>query len=204
MSFVYLPNVFIGSTDDAHTFVVFNRPRRGADRILTDAGFTAREYNGRTIYLLPPGMPQDANERAFWDLHGLLVGHKEFVDLSWTDPWYAQGPLPGSHLRFHFADGTVTATAETDTARWILEMYGFTPSPDGSYQPPSGLDELGLLDAVEYAHAHAYIVGLGSRVDLGIPTPDAIPIAPRQKPARSQAASPGTVPAPGNTGRRHR
>ncbi|MER0483137.1 hypothetical protein ABR737_33195 [Streptomyces sp. Edi2] len=204
MSFVDLPDVFVGSTDDAHTFVVFNRPRHGADHILTDAGFTAREHNGRTIYLIPPGIPQDANERAVWALHGLLVGNKEFVDLSWTTYRDPHGPLPGSHLCFRFADGTVTATAETDTARWILEQHGFTPSPDGSYLPPSGLDELGLLDAVEYAHLHAYIEGLGSRVDLGIPTPDAIPIAPRQKPARAQAASPGPVPAPGNTGRRHR
>ncbi|WP_407549065.1 hypothetical protein QOM21_08100 [Streptomyces sp. Pv4-95] len=98
----------------------------------------------------------------------------------------------------------MTATAETDTARWILEQHGFTPSPDGSYHPTSGLGELGLLDAVEFAHLHACIEGLGSRVDLGIPTPDAIPIAPRQKPARAQAASPGPLPSPGNAGRRHR
>lgn len=192
MSFVYLPDVFIGSTDDAHTFVVFNRPRLGVERILTDAGFTARERNGRTLYLLPPGLPQDANDRAFWDLHGLLFGKKEFVDLSWTTPWHSQGPLPGSHLCFRFADGTVTATAETDMARWILERHGFTPSPDGSYQPPSGLAELGLMDAVEYAHAHAYIMGLGSRVDLGIPTPMDIPAAPRPV----TPAVPGPPPGP--------
>ncbi|WP_407549064.1 hypothetical protein QOM21_08095 [Streptomyces sp. Pv4-95] len=94
MSFVDLPDVFIGSTDDAHTFVVFNRPRRGADHILTVAGFTAREHNGRTIYLVPPGMPQDANERAVWALHGFLVGDKEFVDLSWTTHRIPTVPWP--------------------------------------------------------------------------------------------------------------
>ncbi|RAJ64232.1 hypothetical protein K376_01329 [Streptomyces sp. PsTaAH-130] len=48
MSFVDVPDVFIGSTDDAHTFLVLNRPVPGANRLLTDAGFTARKVNGRT------------------------------------------------------------------------------------------------------------------------------------------------------------
>ncbi|MFE0379171.1 hypothetical protein ACFW1M_27130 [Streptomyces inhibens] len=141
MSFVDLPDIFIGSTDDAHTFVVLNRRLRGADRLLTDAGFTAREHNGRIVYLLAPGTPQDANERAGIALYGLLAHTHDFVDLAWTTRLNPHGPLPKPDLRAQFADGTVTATAETEEARSLLEQHGFTLSPDGSYQPPSGLDE---------------------------------------------------------------
>lgn len=47
--------MFIGSTDDGHTFVVLNRRIRDGDRLLTEAGFRAREHLGRMLYLLPPG-----------------------------------------------------------------------------------------------------------------------------------------------------
>ncbi|MFE4801470.1 hypothetical protein ACFRFL_42545 [Streptomyces sp. NPDC056708] len=199
MSFVDLPDVFIGSTDDAHTFVVLNRRLRDADRLLTDAGFTAREHNNRTIYLLPPGTPQDANERAGIALYGLLAHTHDFVDLSWTTRWNPRGPLPEPDLRVQFADGTVTATAETDEARSLLEQHGFTSSPDGSsYRPPSGLDERGLLGAVVSTETYAYIHGVGVRVDLGIPTPDAIPAVPRRT-SSAVPGSPATGPARGRT-----
>ncbi|MEU1629224.1 hypothetical protein ABZ746_28695 [Streptomyces sp. NPDC020096] len=198
MSFVDLPDVFIGSTTDAHTFVVLNRQLPGAKRTLTDAGFTAREYNECTVYLLPPGTPEEANERAGCAMYGLLARTHDLVDLSWTTRCSPQGPLPPSDLRIQFTGGTVSATAETDEGRRLLEQHGFTRSPDdSSYRPPSGLDERGLLSAVVRAESHAYADGLGVHVDLGILTPDAIPVTPRR--ASSSVPGPATKPGRGRT-----
>ncbi|MFD3910086.1 hypothetical protein [Streptomyces sp. NPDC058603] len=194
MSFVDLPDVFVGSTADAHTFVILNRRLREADRLLTDAGFTAREHNGRTIYLLPPGTPQDTNERAGIALYGLLARTHDVVDLSWTTRWNPQGPLPGPDLRFQLADGTVTATARPSTARSLLEQHGFSLAADGSsYRPPPGLDQSGLLGAVTAAETHAYTHGLGVRVDLGIPTPADIPSAPHHPSTAVTSTPPATL-----------
>ncbi|MEU9344148.1 hypothetical protein AB0D74_23405 [Streptomyces sp. NPDC048278] len=75
-----IPDVFIGSTDDGHTFVVLNRRLREADRLLTDAGFLAREHLGRKLYLLPPGSAQDAHERAGVAVYGLLAHTHDLID----------------------------------------------------------------------------------------------------------------------------
>lgn len=180
MSFVDLPDVFIGSTDDAHTFVVLNRQLRGADRLLTGAGFTVREVNGRTVYLLPPGAAQEAHNQAGTAMYGLLAHTHDLVDLSWTTRWSPKGPVPAPDLRFTLTDDTVTASAATDQARSLLERHGFTPTADGSsYRPPERCNEHALLGLVVRAEIHAHTQGLGARVDLGIPTPDAIPAAPR-------------------------
>ncbi|MFJ8151138.1 hypothetical protein [Streptomyces sp. NPDC094468] len=81
MSLLDFPDVFIGSTDDGHTFIVINRRIRDADRLLTQAGFLAREHLGRTLYLLPPGTAQDAHERAGIAMYGLLAHTHDLVDL---------------------------------------------------------------------------------------------------------------------------
>ncbi|MGW2721053.1 hypothetical protein [Streptomyces sp. NPDC001492] len=198
MSFVDVPDVFIGSTDDAHTFVVLNRRLRSADRLLTDAGFIARKLNGRTVYLLPPTPSEEANERAGIAMYGLLSHTHDLVDLSWTTRRSRQSPCPEPDLRFTLSDTTLTATATTDVARSLLEQHGFTPSPDGSlYEPSMPLSEHGLLGAVVRAESHAYALGLNVHVELGIPTPDAIPAAPQ----RTSAAVPGG-PATGPVRRR--
>ncbi|MFI7094767.1 hypothetical protein [Streptomyces lydicus] len=180
MSLLDLPDVFIGSTDDGHTFVVLNRRIRGADRLLTDAGFLAREHLGRTLYLLPPGTAQDAHERAGVAMYGLLAHTHDLVDLSWMTRWSPGTPEADPDLRFQFTDGTVTATAGTTAARSLLEQCGFALAADGSsYQPPPGLEQRGLLGAVTAAETHAYTHGLTVRVGLGIATPMDIPAAPR-------------------------
>lgn len=180
MSFVNVPDVFIGSTDDAHTFVVLNRRLRGANRLLTDAGFTARQVHGRTVYLLAPTTSEEANEQAGIAMYGLLAHTHDIVDLSWTTRWNPQSPEPEATLRFTLTDTTLTATATTEEARSILQQHGFAPSADGtSYQPAGPLGEHDLLGAVVRAEAHAYALGFGVHVDLGIPTPDAIPTPPR-------------------------
>ncbi|OIJ84994.1 hypothetical protein [Streptomyces colonosanans] len=190
-------DVFIGSTDDGYTFVVLNRRRPGAGRLLTDAGFTARDHHGRTVYLLPPGTPQEAHERAGQAMYGLLEHTHDLVDLSWTTRWSPQGPPPEPDLRVQFSDGIVTATAKTAATRSLLEQHGFTPSADGfSHRPPAGLDERGLLDAVVGVESHAYAHGLGVRVGLGIPTPAAIPVTARHA---TVPTGPAAIPA-----RRHR
>ncbi|MFI0711347.1 hypothetical protein ACH4SK_11935 [Streptomyces inhibens] len=194
MSLLDLPDVFIGSTDDGHTFVVLNRRIRDADRLLTDAGFLAREHLGRTLYLIPPGTAQDAHERAGVAMYGLLAHTHDLVDLSWTTRWSPGTPEADPDLRFQFTDGTVTATAGTTAARSLLEQCGFALAADGpSYQPPPGLEQRGLLGAVTAAETHAYTHGLTVRVGLGIPTPMDIPAAPR--PASPVAPSPPPGPA---------
>ncbi|MER0445804.1 hypothetical protein ABR738_14740 [Streptomyces sp. Edi4] len=193
MSLIDIPDVFIGSTDDGHTFVALNRRIRDADRLLTEAGFTAREHLGRTVYLLPPGTAQDAHERAGAAMYGLLAHTHDLVDLSWTTRWSPDTPVSEPEIRFQFTDDTVAATAGTDAARSLLELHGFTLAVDGSdHQPPPGLDHGGLLGAVTRAEAHAYTHGLGVRVGLNIPDPQAIPAAPR----RTSTAVPGPPATP--------
>ncbi|MGX1761080.1 hypothetical protein ACWIG5_29870 [Streptomyces lydicus] len=194
MSFLNLPDVFIGSTDDGHTFVVLNRRIRDADRLLTDAGFLAREHLGRTLYLLPPGAARDAHESAGDAMDGLLARTIDIVDLSWTTRWSPDTPEADPDLRFQFNDGTVTATAETITARSLLEQHGFALAANGStYQPPPGLEQSHLLGAVTAAETHAYTHGLTVHVGLGIPTPMDIPAAPRR--ASPAPPSPPSGPA---------
>ncbi|UIX34363.1 hypothetical protein [Streptomyces sp. GQFP] len=187
MSFVDHADVFIGSTGDAHTFVVLNRPIRGAERLLTGAGFTARTINGRSIYLLPPTASEEANERAGIAMYGLLSHTHDLVDLSWTTRRSPQDPGPEPDLCFTLSDTALTATAATNEARSLLEQHGFTPSAGSSYQAPVPLNERDLLGAVVRAEYHAYAHGLVVHVDLGIPTPDAIPAAPQ----RASTAVPG-------------
>ncbi|MDK1348496.1 hypothetical protein QNO09_35540 [Streptomyces sp. 378] len=188
MSLLDIPDVFIGSTDDGHTFVILNRRIRNANRLLTEAGFRPREHHGRRLYLLPPGTAQDVHERAGVAMYGLLAHTHDLVDLSWTTRWSPDQPACGPDLRFQFGDGTVAVTASTTTARLLLEQHGFVPTADGaSYRPRDGLDERGLLGAVTAAEAHAYTHGLSARVRLGIPTPADIPASAR----RRSAAAPG-------------
>ncbi|MEU9411693.1 hypothetical protein AB0E08_39180 [Streptomyces sp. NPDC048281] len=192
MSLLDIPDVFIGSTDDGHTFVILNRRLRDADRLLTEAGFLAHEHHGRKLYLLPPGTTQDAHERAGVAVHGLLAHTHDLIDLSWTTRWSPGPPADDPHLHFQFRDGSVAVTAKTTNARSLLEQHGFTLTADGSsYRPRGGLDERGLLGAVTAAETHAYAHGLRVRVGLGIPTPADIPPADRRL-----AAATGPIPAP--------
>ncbi|MEV7795541.1 hypothetical protein AB0O68_26645 [Streptomyces sp. NPDC087512] len=191
MSLLDIPDVFIGSTDDGHTFVIINRRIHDADRLLTEAGFLAREHLGRTLYLLPPGTAQDAHDRAGVAMYGLLAHTHDLIDLCWTTRWSPGSPVADPEIRFHFCDGAVAVTARTAAARSLLERHGFTPN-GSSYRPPDGLDERRLLGAVTAAETHAYTHGLSVRVDLGIPTPSDIPPAPR----RPSAAAPGSPTTP--------
>ncbi|MFH9819714.1 hypothetical protein [Streptomyces sp. NPDC017230] len=194
VSLLDIPDVFIGSTDDGHTFVILNRRIRDADRLLTDAGFLPREHHGRRLYLLPPGIAQDVHERAGVAMHALLAHSHDLVDLSWTTRWSPDQPAGGPDLRFQFGDGTVAVTASTTAARLLLEQYGFVPTADGaSYRPRDGLDERGLLGAVTAAEAHAYVHGLSARVGLGIPTPADFPASARRRSAA--ATGPRTTPS---------
>ncbi|MCW8379781.1 hypothetical protein [Streptomyces justiciae] len=136
MSFVDHADVFIGSTGDAHTFVVLNRPIRGADRLLTGAGFTARTINDRNIYLLAPTTSEEANERAGIAMYGLLSHTHDLVDLSWTTRRSPHTPGPEPDLCFTLTDTALTATAATNEARSLLEQHGFTPTVGSSYQAP--------------------------------------------------------------------
>ncbi|MEU9290283.1 hypothetical protein AB0D57_38015 [Streptomyces sp. NPDC048275] len=195
MSFVDHADVFIGSTGDAHTFVLLNRPIRGVDRLLTGAGLTARTVNGRTLYLLPPTTSEEANEQAGTAMYGLLSHTHDLVDLSWTTRRSPQNPGPEPDLCFTLTDTALTANAATDEARSLLEQHGFTPSAGSSYQAPVPLSERDLLGAVVRAESHAYTHGLVVRVDLGIPTPDAIPAA-SQRTSIAVPVGPATQPKP--------
>ncbi|WP_183154829.1 hypothetical protein [Streptomyces shenzhenensis] len=199
MSFVDVPDVFIGATEDAHTFVVLNRPVPDANRLLTDAGFTTHKVNGRTIYLLPPTTAEEANEQAGTAMYGLLAHTHDLVDLSSTTQCSPHATEPEPDVRFTLTDTTLTATAITAEARSLLEQHGLTPSGHGtSYQPATPLNTADLLYAVVRAEAHAHALGITVRVELGIPTPDAIPVPsdPATGPAQRRTRCPDTTPVP--------
>lgn len=135
MSFVDHAEVFIGSTGDAHTFVVLNRPIRSADRLLTGAGFTARRVNGRTLYLLPPTTSEEANERAGTAMYGLLSHTHDLVDLSWTTRRSPQSPGPEPDLCFTLTDTALTATRRRLASR---TRHPGSPPRSGPTPPPRG------------------------------------------------------------------
>ncbi|MET9832788.1 hypothetical protein ABZ078_26590 [Streptomyces sp. NPDC006385] len=97
-------DVFIGSTGDGWTFVVLNRPIPHAARILTEAGFTAREHQGRTLYLLPPKTAQDAHERAGVATYGLLAHTLDLADLAWTTRHHGTSAAPQPDVSIRFTD----------------------------------------------------------------------------------------------------
>ncbi|MFD8814337.1 hypothetical protein ACFV23_23300 [Streptomyces sp. NPDC059627] len=193
MSILDVPDVFIGSTDDGHTFVILNRHIRDAHRLLTTAGLVPRERLDRTLYLLPPDTTQDVRERAGLAMYRLLAHTHDLVDLAWTTRQSPGQPAGAPDLHFQFGDGTVAATASTTTARSLLEQHSFVPTADAaSYRPQDGLDERGLLSAVTAAEAHAYAHGLNALVRLGIPAPADIPARARRRSAA--ATGPRTTP----------
>ncbi|RZU45768.1 hypothetical protein EV284_0417 [Streptomyces sp. BK022] len=188
MSLIDHSVVFIGSTGDGWTFVVLNRPIRNAARILTGAGFTAREHQGRTLYLLPPESAEDAHERAGIAAYGLLAHTMDFVDLAWTTRLHGASPAAQPDVTISFIDGTVTATAATNGARAVLARHRFTPSAGGSlYVLPADLSERAVVSAVVQTEAHLHADGIGVRIDLGFATLQDIPPAP---------SCPGAAPSP--------
>ncbi|MFF3976515.1 hypothetical protein [Streptomyces sp. NPDC001828] len=194
MSILDVPHVFIGSTDDGHTFVILNRRIREADQLLAEAGFRSSDHSGRTLYLLPPGAAQDVQERAGVAMYGLLAHTLDLVDLSWTTRWSPEQPAGGPDLLFQFRDDSVSVTASTAAARLLLEQHGFVPTADGaSHRPRQGLSERALLGAVTAAESHAYADGLNARVQLGFPAPADIPARARRRSA--PATGPRPMPA---------
>ncbi|MGW2650800.1 hypothetical protein ACWC2T_39450 [Streptomyces sp. NPDC001393] len=196
MAFTDHHAVFVGSTDDGHTFVVVNQPIRSAHRILTTSGFTAREHQGRTLYLLPPSTSrEEAHNRTGEALHQLLAHTMDFVDLNWTTRYHESGPAPKPTVHFDLSDGHITATAHTQDARGVLEQHGFTPTAAG-YTLPYELGERESVGIVARAETHLWSLGLPSEIRLGLPTPKAITTTR----GRTQATTPTPPPAP----QRHR
>ncbi|MET7737292.1 hypothetical protein ABZT02_39115 [Streptomyces sp. NPDC005402] len=181
-------DVFIGSSGAGWTFVVLNRPLRNAARILTAARFTAREHQGRTLYLLPPETAEDAHERAGVAAYGLMAHALDLVDLAWTTRQHGANPSRESDVTLRFTDHAVTTTAATGQADAILVQHGLIPAgAKRHYALPSGLGERAALSAVVRAEAHLYADGISVRTDLGIAiTQDILPTP----------TSPGAAPAP--------
>ncbi|MFJ4688859.1 hypothetical protein [Streptomyces sp. NPDC088789] len=179
--------MFIGSTDDGHTFAARNTPIPSARRALTAAGFTARPHQRRTLYLLPPGRhTAETHERAGNALYGLLAHTLDFVDLAWTTRWPPTSPARAD-VRIAFADEQVTATARTGTGtgtgtREILIRHGFLPTPNG-HALLTGLSERDRVNAVVRTESHLHTERITVHVSLGFPTPDAIPPKPGRTPA---------------------
>ncbi|WP_406220662.1 hypothetical protein [Streptomyces decoyicus] len=179
-------DVFIGTTADGVTFIVLNRHFQDAERVLTKAGFTADQ--------LAPELAEEVNDRAGLAVYSLLAHTTDLVDLSGTTRWGSAGPSSEPELYFRFVNGTVTATAKSDTSRALLTMHGFTRTAgSSSYRAPAGLGERALVNVVVRADSHAFVNGLSVRIDLGIATPDALRGAPRHSTA-AVLGGPATEP----------
>ncbi|MFD6898658.1 XF1762 family protein [Streptomyces diastaticus] len=195
MTFLDLPDVFVGSTDDGHTFVLLNRRIRSADRTLTEAGFHRQDHPGRTLYLLPPGLPEEANERAGIATYGLLAHTHDLVDLSWTTRWDPDRPASAADLHVQFVNGTVALTPRSTAARSLLSQHvDLAPAADGSFRPQTGLDQRRQLGVVTAVETHAYTHSLKVQIDLGIPTPSEIPAGARHR--TQTATAPACRPPP--------
>ncbi|MEU9189253.1 hypothetical protein AB0D14_32855 [Streptomyces sp. NPDC048484] len=181
-------DIFIGSTDDGWTFVALNRPLPRAARILTAAGFTARQHQGRTLYLLGPETAEDAHERAGVAAYGLMAHTLDLVDLAWTTRQHGATPAARPEVTIRFTNDAVTATAATGRAGAVLARHGFTPAgAKRQYALPPGLGERDALGTIVRAEAHLYADGISVRIDLGIATWQDIPPAPSR---------PGAAPTP--------
>ncbi|RLU82543.1 hypothetical protein CTZ27_29910 [Streptomyces griseocarneus] len=172
-------DVFIGSTDDAHTFVLLNRPVLGGHRILTSAGFSRHEHLGRTVYLLPPEEHGDvASDRTGTAMAQLIKHTMDIVDLAWTTTFHSPIRSGRPEVRIRVCGATVTATADTDRARAVLAQSGFDMHGDGVLRLPDDVDEPGAVSRLVRAEAHLMLDGCRVRVDLGIATPAGLPPAP--------------------------
>ncbi|WTD05878.1 hypothetical protein OH717_26520 [Streptomyces albidoflavus] len=202
MTFLDLSDVFVGSTDDGHTFVVLNRRVRGADKTLTEAGFHRQAHPGRTLYLLPPGLPEEANERVGTATDGLLAHTHDLVDLSWTTRWDPDRPDSAADLHVQFLSGTVVLTPKSTATRTLLSQHtDLASAADGSFRPQTGLDQRRQLAIVTAIETHAFMHSLKVHIDLGIPTPSEIPAGTRH---RTQTATATGVPTPTTVRRRPR
>ncbi|MFH8446868.1 hypothetical protein ACH4D3_37350 [Streptomyces sp. NPDC018026] len=172
-------DIFIGSTSDGWTFLLLNRHIHQVARILTGAGFTAREHQGRTVYLLPPETAEDAHERAGIAAYGLMTHTHDLVDLAWTTRPRPAGTTVGPDVNIGFHEGSVTARATTGQAQAVLAQHGFTNAgTDRDFTLPDQLGEADALNTVVHTEAHLFSHGISVRVDLGIATVQDIPPAP--------------------------
>lgn len=168
-------DVFFGSTDNAWTFALLNRPIPAGPGILTSAGFIAREHLGRTIYLLPPGTT-GTGARTGDAIDRLLPHTMSIVELAWT---VHQATSPRDPDALITLCGTeVTAAVTGPRAQSALAEAGFTTSADGTLHLPDGLDEPDALSRIMRAETHLLLEGLHVRVNLGIATPNDLPPAP--------------------------
>ncbi|MFD3589792.1 hypothetical protein [Streptomyces sp. NPDC058683] len=189
MSILDVPDVFIGSTDDGHTFVILNRHIRDAHRLLTTAGLLPREHLDRTLYLLPPDTTRDVRERAGIAMYRLLAHTHDLVDLAWATRRSPGQPAGAPDLHFRLLRAPLRDPLPT-RAR-------LHPLPDAPRQPQDAARlvelEADLLDRRARAEAEGWVgetegidltlTFLRSKrdetqrrtqrpsVDLGIPTP---------------------------------
>ncbi|MFI7102726.1 hypothetical protein ACIBK8_25595 [Streptomyces sp. NPDC050161] len=176
-------DVVIGSTEGMHTFVVVNARIASAHSLLVKGGFTAREQQGRTVYLLPspppPSWPPSRSESA---LHWLQAETPDVVDFRALARGRSRFAPVGA--RFDLSGRRFTASASTALAREELERSGFRPTTPTGYELPASSSERDDLDSVLRAESRLWYRGqLRSTFSLGIATPDAIPPAPRSTPA---------------------
>jgi hypothetical protein len=194
LAFIDHHDVFVGSTDDGWTFAALNRHLPpSARQSLTDAGFTARAHQGRSLYLLPPGRPPaETHERAGVALYGLLAHTLDFADLSWTTRWPHPRPEKAD-VRITVTGDQVTATTRSTAGTQILAQHGFVPIPAGQALPKS-MGEAERVAAIVRAESHLFAHGIVAHVSLGIATLDAIPPAPGWNPVPTPAPAPPTRP----------
>lgn len=173
--------MFLGSTNDGHTFAVLNSDKhrylRSAHRVLTKAGFAPVNHRGRVIYLLPP---TDTLHQAGQAMYELCSHTADMADLAWT----ARPRHPDPHVRVRFTGDKVTITADSLPAQDALRQFrSVTENEHGDFFLPDNLTERQKVHATIRIGLRLDRLDITSHIDLGIATPDDIPPVPPHRPS---------------------
>ncbi|NYV73253.1 hypothetical protein [Streptomyces sp. UH6] len=182
--------VFLGSTNDGHTFAVLNSDKRrylgAAHRVLTKAGFAPVDHRGRIVYLLPPTNALHQAEQAMYEL---CAHTADMADLAWT----ARPRHADPQVRIFFTGNKVSIVTDSSRARAALRQLGtVNENADGDFALSDSLTEREKVRAAVRIDLRLDRQNITSHIDLGIATPAAIPPAPHRL---SPVASPFSAAA---------
>ncbi|MET8577347.1 hypothetical protein [Streptomyces sp. NPDC005012] len=165
--------VFLGSTNDGHTFAVLNSDKRRylrpAHHVLTKAGFAPVDHRGRIVYLLPP---TDTLHQAGQAMYELCAHTADMADLAWT----ARPRHADPQVRILFTGNKVSIVTDSPRARVALRQLGtVNENANGDFALSDSLTEREKVRAVVRIDLRLDRQNITSHIDLGIATPAAIP-----------------------------